>query len=835
VCLLPTTATYADVILPLPLPGSFTYAVPPEFQNKIGVGYRVVVQFGSRKIYTALVRKIHSDADSSRSFKDVLSLLDEGPLVKEWQFRFWEWMASYYMCTVGEVMNAALPSAFKLASETKVAIHPGYVLDSIPLNEKEFSLVESLHHSKKSIEISRIPRIIEQQKIIPVIKTLIEKGVIVLEEEVRVKYKPKKEIFIRLGGPFATDEEVMKELFDHLERRAKKQLEVLMTFIQLSKFGLDDFKEVRKEELLKKSGCSAAVLDSMIKKAVFEVYDKPVVKESSLPPELSPASITLTGQQNRAIEEIREAWKARDVALLHGVTSSGKTEIYIKLIEETLDQGKQVLYLLPEIALTTQIISRLRKYFGGRVGVYHSRFNDGERAEVWKQAGLNSLNPGSNHCDIILGARSAVFLPLADLGLVIVDEEHDSSFKQMDPAPRYNGRDAALFLAHLHGAKSLLGSATPAIESYYNAKQGKYALVEMAERYGDMEMPKIGIVNIKDERRRGGMKTHFSTILLDQLSVALENKEQAILFQNRRGFSLRLECEACNWMPNCINCDVTLVYHKKSNQLRCHYCGYVASVPSICPVCHSPGVKMKGFGTEKVEEELGILLPGARISRMDLDTTRSKNAYQNIITSFEEQKIDILVGTQMVTKGLDFDHVSTVCILNADNMLSFPDFRSEERSFQLMAQVSGRSGRKKKRGLVIIQTYNPAHPIIQSVVKHDYLGMYTYQLGERRKFKYPPFHRLILLKVKHRNAELVNKAASDLAKRLTAVFGNRILGPEYPPVARIMNQYLKHIMIKVEVESSVLTAKAKLIEILGNFYQKQEFHPVRVLIDVDPQ
>ncbi len=830
-----TIHLFVDVILPLPLAGLFTYAVPPELQDNIGVGFRVVVQFGSRKIYTALVRKVHSDSDGSRSFKDILSVLDDAPLVKEWQFRFWDWMASYYMCTTGEVMNAALPSAFKLASETRVAILPSYILDSLPLNEKEFSLVESLYHAKKSIEISRIPRIIEQQKIIPVIKTLIEKGVIILEEEVRVRYKPKKEIFIRLGGPFASDEEVMKELFDHLEHRAKKQLEILMTFIQLSKFGSDDVLEVRKNELLKKSGCSAAVLDSMIKKAVFEIYDKPAVQESSLKPEFSPASITLTDEQNRAIDEIREAWTAKDVTLLHGVTSSGKTEIYIKLIQEILDQGKQVLYLLPEIALTTQIINRLRKYFGGRVGVYHSRFNDSERAEVWKQAGTDPIKPVGSQCDIILGARSAVFLPFTNLGLVIVDEEHDSSFKQMDPAPRYNGRDAALFLAHLHGAKSLLGSATPAIESYYNSKQGKYALVELAERFGEMEMPLIRLVNIKDELRRHRMKTHFSTILLDQLAEALKNKEQAILFQNRRGFSLRLECEACNWMPSCRNCDVTLVYHKKSNQLRCHYCGYVAPVPSTCPECHSPGVRMKGFGTEKVEEELGILLPAARISRMDLDTTRSKHAYQNIITSFEEQKIDILVGTQMVTKGLDFDHVSTVCVLNADNMLSFPDFRSEERSFQLMAQVSGRSGRKKKRGLVIIQTYNPAHPIIQSVVKHDYLGMYGYQLGERRKFKYPPFHRLILLKVKHRNPELVNKAASDLAKRLAAVFGNRILGPEYPPVARIMNQYLKHIMVKVEVESSVQNAKSKMLEIITEFYRKPEFHPVRVLIDVDPQ
>ncbi len=827
---------YVDVILPLPLPGLFTYSVPVEFAGKVRLGQRVVVQFGNRKIYTALVRKIHEDADSTRTFKEILSVLDDKPLVSELQFRFWDWMATYYMCTTGEVMNAALPSAFKLASETRVAMNPDYVIDSVTLNEKEFSLVESLYNRKNNVEISKISSIIGLQKIIPVVKTLIEKGVVVLEEEVREKYHPKKETFISLGDSYSGNEDALRELFDRLERKAKKQLEILMTFIQLSKFGSGTVQEVRKDELLKKSGCAAAVLDSMIKKDIFLACEKFALKEKNRKPEADPGSIVLTAQQTIAITEIREAWTAKDVTLLHGVTSSGKTEIYIKLIAETIEKGRQVLYLLPEIALTTQIINRLRKYFGDRVGVYHSRFNDGERAEVWKQASISVGSPeGGNSCEIILGARSAVFLPFADLGLVIVDEEHDSSFKQMDPAPRYNGRDAALFLAHLHGAKALLGSATPAIESYYNAKQGKYNLVELAERFGEMELPLIQLVNIREELRRGRMKTHFSTTLLDQLAGALKLHEQAILFQNRRGFSLRLECEACNWMPSCKNCDVTLVYHKKSNQLRCHYCGYIASVPSLCPVCQSPGVKMKGFGTEKVEEELGIFLPEAKIARMDLDTTRSKHAYQNIITGFEEQKIDILVGTQMVTKGLDFDHVSTVCILNADNMLSYPDFRSEERGFQLMAQVSGRSGRKRKRGMVIIQTYNPMHPVIQSVLNNDYTGMYTYQLTQRRKFKYPPFHRLILLKVKHRDPELVNRAASDLAKRLCRIFGKRVLGPEYPAVARIMNQYLKHILIKVEVESSVVAAKIKLIEILGTFYQKQEFHPVRVLIDVDPQ
>jgi primosomal protein N' (replication factor Y) len=827
---------FADVILPLPLPGAFTYRIPPEFSDKLKAGCRVVVQFGNRKLYTALVRGIHEQPNDSRSFKDILSVLDAEPLIRDWQYHYWDWMAAYYMCSTGEVMNAALPSAFKLASETKVAINPGYIIDSIPLNEKEFSLVESLYNGEKSIEISRISRIIDQQKIIPVVKTLIEKGVVILEEKVREKYHPKKEAFIKLGSSYAEDESALRELFNHLERTAKKQLELLMTFIQISRLGSVPETEVKKEELLKKSGCTAATLDTLLKKGVFTAEEKLAVRGNLRIPEISTDTITLTEQQERAITEIRDAWTVKDVVLLHGVTSSGKTEIYIKLINEVLSQGKQVLYLLPEIALTTQIINRLKKFFGNRIGVYHSRFNEGERAEVWKTASAISDPAGKiQTCDIILGARSAVFLPFRNLGLVIVDEEHDSSFKQMDTSPRYHGRDAALFLSHLHGAKALLGSATPALESYYNAKQGKYALVGLHERYGDMELPLIQIVNIKDELRRGRMKTYFSTTLLEQLTETLANHEQAILFQNRRGFSLRLECEACHWMPSCKNCDVTLVYHKKNNHLRCHYCGYTTSIPAKCPECQNPGLRMKGFGTERVEEELSILLPEARISRMDLDTTRSKHSHQNIISGFEEQKIDILVGTQMVTKGLHFDHVSTVSILNADNMLSFPDFRSAERSFQLMAQVSGRSGRKKKRGKVIIQTYNPQHPIIRSVVNNDYTGMYNNQISERRKFNYPPFFRLILLKVKHRDQDMVNKAASALTSRLRKIFGNRVLGPEYPPVARIMNQYLKHILIKVEVESSVISAKTKLTLILEEFYQKKEFHPVKVLIDVDPQ
>jgi primosomal protein N' (replication factor Y) len=824
---------YAEVILPLPVQGTFTYRLPDNIADAPMPGCRVVVQFGSRKIYTGLVRRIVDTVSPGIDYKEILSVLDERPLVSDLQFRFWEWLSQYYMCSIGEVMNAALPSAFKLASESRVAINPSWEVDSTPLNDREFSLVESLLASGKSLEISGISRVTGVRKVIPIVKTLIEKGVVVMEEEVREKIRPRKVAYITLSAKYAANDDALRELFDGLEKKARKQLEILMTFIHLSHTIPGAESGVNRMELLKRSGCNPAVLDSMIKKGIFSSFLITERKEIDGAPQ-EPAELPeLTLPQENASREIRDAWKSKDIVLLHGVTSSGKTEVYVRLMKEAIAEGKQVLYLLPEIALTTQIISRLRKYFGNRIGVYHSRFNENDRAELWKNSATDPT--GNRAYDIILGARSAVFLPFSALGLVIVDEEHDPSFKQNDPAPRYNGRDAALMLAQLSSARSLLGSATPAVESYYHAREGRWGLVELSERYGDMKLPSVRLVNLMTEFRKGRMKSHFSETLLELLRKALENKEQAILFQNRRGFSLRLECETCNWMPTCRNCDVTLVYHKAGNQLRCHYCGATTGIPSFCPECKNPGLRMKGFGTEKVEEELGIFLPGARIARMDLDTTRSRHAYQNIINGFEEQKIDILVGTQMVTKGLDFDHVSTVCILNADNMLSFPDFRSEERSFQLMAQVSGRSGRRNKQGIVLIQTYNPGHHVIRSVVAHDYFGMFENQLRQRRQFGYPPFFRLVLLKVKHKDPDLVNRAAAALSRKLVHVFGKRVLGPEYPPVAKIMNYYLKHILIKIEVEASAATAKARLSDIIREFYAEKEFQAVRVLTDVDPQ
>jgi len=820
------TTFFVDVILPLPISGTFTYRVPYDLNDNVTKGKRVVVQFGARKIYTALIRNIHEKPPANHVPKYILSVLDELPVVSDIQFAFWDWISSYYMCHPGEVMNAALPSVMKLASESKVVLNPSFKGDLGELNEKEMLLLEALGH-RNMIAISDVVRILDQQKVIPVIKTMIDKGIVLLEEELTDKYRPRREKFLRLSDELASGEEELRHLFDTLEKRAPKQLEVLMTFVHLTKYEPGKPASTSRSSLMEKLNGGDGALNALIKKGALMVTEEQVSRMPSGAQPILVNTIKLTGDQQQALDAIRAGWSHTEVVLLHGVTSSGKTEIYINLIKETLDSGKQALYLLPEIALTTQIISRLKKYFGDRVGVYHSRFNEQEKAEIWNRT-------VDHQYDVILGARSAIFAPFTNLGLIIVDEEHDSSFKQYDPAPRYNGRDAAIILGKLHDARVLLGSATPSVESYFNARQGKYGLVELMTRYRDMELPKIEVVDIKQEHREGKMKSHFSSTLLVKMEMALKNHEQVILFQNRRGFSLRLECETCHWMPSCKNCDVTLVYHKKINQLRCHYCGYVSRIPEKCPECNGVKIRMKGFGTERVEEDLEILMPDARVARMDLDTTRSKHGLQKILTDFEERKTDILIGTQMVTKGLDFDHVSTVCILNADNMLSYPDFRSGERSYQLMAQVGGRSGRKKRRGEVIIQTWQPSNPIIQNVVNNDYQAMFLTQLNERKQFNYPPYYRLIVVRLKHRKSDVLNKAAASLASDLKASFGKRILGPEYPMVARIMNLYIKQIMIKLERGGETLAMKEKIKGILDEFYRKKEFSGVRLIIDVDP-
>ncbi len=827
---------FTDVLLPLPIPGYYTYRVPFELNGMVQVGTRVAVQFGRKKIFTALVRRIHENPPLDYTPKYILSIVDEKPIVVTSQFTFWEWMASYYMCSPGEVMNAALPSGLKLASESRIMLNPAFDGDLSDLNEKEVLIADALT-AQSNLTIDDVMKIVDQAKVLPLIKTLIEKEVVEIEEELVERYKPKTENYIRLGDKYLQDENKLRQVFDDLGKRAFKQLQLMMSFINLTRNQDIQVSEIKRSVLLKSVNASSSALKALIDKEILESFSQVESRLGTYAASASPEDICLTEHQQDAYHSIKDQFKAKDTILLHGITSSGKTEIYIKLISEAISQGKQVLYLLPEIGLTSQIINRLRKYFGDLVGVYHSRYNEQERVETWNrvlQPQPGRLPEDARPCQVILGARSALFLPYANLGLIIVDEEHDTSYKQFDPAPRYNARDASLYLARMHQAKALLGSATPAIETYQNTKLGKFGLATLTQRYGGMQMPEIIIADLRKEAREKTMHAFFTSTLLSHIKAALKEKEQVILFQNRRGFSLHLECSSCQWVPMCKYCDISLTYHKYFNKLICHYCGYSIKVPETCPECKSPALSMKGFGTERIEEELKILIPAARIQRMDLDATRTKYAHQTIIENFETQRIDILVGTQMVTKGLDFDNVSIVGIMNADNMLNFPDFRSYERSFQLMAQVSGRAGRKKKRGKVIIQTGRPDHEIIRYVIPNDYLSMFKSQLVERHRFKYPPFVKLIVLKLKHKDASLLNRAAQSLATDLRAVFGKRVLGPEYPLVSRIKSYYIKNILIKAEKSVVHAEIKKQLAERIVLFNKSTSYKSIRVVIDVDP-
>jgi primosomal protein N' (replication factor Y) len=747
-------------------------------------------------------------------------------MIDELQFSFWEWMASYYMCTYGEVMNAALPSALKLASESRIVKHPDFMGDYSGLNEREQLIAEAVE-IQKVITLTDAARIIDQVKVIPLIKTLIDKKVVLLEEELEERYRPKIETIVELG-PDYQNEANLHALFELLEKKAPRQSDVLMAYLSL----LGRKKLITKTLLLKEAKAASAVLDAMIKKAYFLASEKVVSRFGELDDVPMP-EITLSDEQDLALSSIRQQFLLKQVILLHGVTSSGKTEVYIRLIQEVVARGGQVLYLLPEIALTTQIVSRLRKYFGNACAVFHSKFNEQERTEIWKRVALSSSDELSGF-NLVLGARSSVFLPFTNLQLIIVDEEHDASFKQYDPAPRYNARDSAVYLAHLCNAKVLLGSATPSVESMYNARAGKYGLAHLKIRHGGMLMPRIVVADVREEQRNRTMKSHFTSVLFQHIQTALANREQVILFQNRRGYAPRLECSKCNWIPECKNCDVTLVYHKNINQLKCHYCGYGMPIPHQCPVCANPLLEMKGFGTEKVEDELAVLFPDAAIARMDLDSTRSKTGHQQLITDFEEQKTQILVGTQMVTKGLDFDNVSVVGILNADNMISFPDFRAFERSYQMMAQVSGRAGRKNKQGIVIVQTSRIDHPVIRYVVYNDYDAMFTDQLNERNNYRYPPFVRLTLFNVKHRDYQLTNQAADTLANELKILFPKGVLGPEFPLVSRIKGLFIKQVVLKLERAYNLPQAKEQIKQVIQAIHKTEIFKQVRIVVDVDP-
>jgi primosomal protein N' (replication factor Y) len=812
---------FVEVILPLAISKNYTYRVPFEMNDAVQIGKRVVVQFGKSKLYTAIIFAISEQPPEKYEAKYLIEILDDKPVVTTKQIQFWQWLAEYYMCNPGEVMHAALPSALKLASETRIALNKDFEVDKSALNDKEFLIVEALD-IQPELTISDIAKLLGQKTVMPILKLLFEKNVIHISEEVSERYKPRKKTFITLNSVYQ-DQENLKELFGILEKRAPKQADAVLAYIKLARHQ----KSITKNELVEESGAGAASIASLIEKEVFVAEEK-IVSRLHDEDEEEYNNFKLSDEQQRVFGSVKEQFEQKDVVLLHGVTSSGKTQIYIRLIEEIIATGKQVLYLLPEIALTTHIIERLRQFFGASIGVYHSRFNDAERVEVWQKV----LN---NEYKVVLGARSSVFLPFVGLGLIIVDEEHEISYKQYDPAPRYNARDAAIFLANMHSGKVLLGSATPSFESYFNARTHKYGLAELTERYGGVEMPTIEVVSIAEETKRKTMQSHFTGVLMAHMRTALGNKEQVILFQNRRGYAPVLLCKICAYTPKCINCDVSLTYHKHTNKLHCHYCGYKEDIPHICPACGSTHIEYKGFGTEKVEDELTILLPDARIARMDLDTTRSRSSLQTILNNLEEKKIDILVGTQMVAKGLDFADVSVIGIINADSLLKFPDYRANERSYQMLAQVSGRAGRRGKQGKVVIQTYDPAHRVIKQVIENNYHDLYFTEMEERKSFKYPPFYRIINLDIKHKDPEILYNQSVYLANELRKQFGDRVIGPEAPLISRIRNYYIKSIMLKFEKDGlSINKVKVAMRDIITQFQTTKLSKGSIIQPDVDP-
>ena len=811
---------FADVILPLAVPGIFTYALGEGMEVRPGM--RVAVPFGrGRKLYGALVHRVHSDRPAYTNVREVLSLLDQEPVVTIEQLQLWERIADHYLCTLGEVMIAALPAQLSLSSETRlVAGKPEALIAA--MHGRATMLLHALEE-KNVITLHEAGELLNTKDPMPLVRSLMEKGALLLEEELRDTWKPKMIRYVSLTAEAST-EEALHEWFDRLEK-APKQLHVLMRYIELSQLFSDRPKEVQRDLLLKMSGATPAVLMQLVKKGLFSIGEREAGKPS---PEKKSSAPTLSPAQQLSLEGVKKSFAEKDVVLLHGVTSSGKTELYITLIHEALARGEQVLYLLPEIALTAQIISRLRERFGDRIAISHSRMAQRDRTELWLRAAKSDQPPS-----VIVGARSALFLPFKKLGLVIVDEEHDPSYKQQDPAPRYHARDMAIVLAGIHGSKVLLGSATPSLESHHNAITGKFGHAELLVRFGDVAMPAITRVDLRDAQKRKLMRGHFSSTLIETVQEAIGKKEQAIIFQNRRGYVPVWQCETCGWVPECDHCDVSLTYHKFHHQLRCHYCGRNYPPPRSCASCGSGKLKMLGFGTEKIEEELTEIFPDARIARMDQDTMRGKHALDRILTSFGQGAIDILVGTQMVTKGLDFDHVSVVGILNADNLMRFPDFRAHERAFQLMAQVAGRSGRRKKAGTVIIQAHDVQHPVLDLVVRHDVEGMYRREIEHRRNHGYPPFLRLIQLTVKHRNEEKAIATAAALAIALREGLGERVLGPEVPVVSRVRDKHLRRILIKLR--RSAHTAEKNFVrDTIDRIFGMPEHANVQLVTDVDP-
>ncbi len=811
---------FVEVILPLALDKTFTYRVSQAEFNYIKPGMRIAVPFGKSKLYTALSVAVHENPPALYDAKEIHQIFDEYPVVNDRQLKLWQWMASYYMCSVGEVFRAALPSGFLLESETVISLKQSHSVDESALSDDEFMVFEALQH-QSSVKVSDVAAILNRKNVFPVLQKLMDKNAIHLQEELYEAYKPKLVKYIRLNQQFATDES-LHELLNSL--KGEKQKELLLSYFQLHATAK---KPISAKELTAYAPSASAILKKLIDKGIFEEYhlihDRTDFEEKD-----RDETIVLSKPQQKAFEEIKAQFKTKAICLLHGVTSSGKTEIYSRLILETMQTGRQILFLLPEIALTTQLVSRLRKFFGNKVAVFHSKYSNNERIEVW-----NQVLQHSPKAQVVIGARSAMFLPFSDLGLVIVDEEHEQNFKQTDPAPRYHARDTVTVLAKFHQAKVLLGSATPSLETYHNAQNQKYALVELLERYNDTPLPEVVLVDLKDKYFRKRMNGHFSDTLIEAITAALALGEQVILFQNRRGYAPLLECMTCGHIPQCPNCDVSLTYHKYKNQLRCHYCGHSIAKPTHCHQCSSADLTTKGFGTEQIELELAALFPNKKILRMDQDTTRGKFGYEKIIDRFQNREADILVGTQMLAKGLDFDNVSLVGILNADNMLYFPDFRAFERSYQMIAQVSGRAGRAEKRGKVVIQTYNPDHNTIQQVTHNDYKGMYREQLYERQIFKYPPFFKLIKITLRHKDYEKVKESALWLHQVLSQHLPIPVLGPEEPAVSKIRNEYIRTIVIKIPETASLQGTKKTIQKILNSFDVISQYRSVKLVVNVD--
>lgn len=818
-----------DVIVPVAVPNLFTYRVPTADLQKVKVGSRVVVAFGKTNHLVAIVAKLHKELPKEYQVNFYQELLDTEPIVTQQQINLWKWISSYYLCSIGEVLNAALPAGFKLNVESKIYLNPTAEINDNSLTDSEFLIVEALE-IRGELAIQEVQEITQLTNVQVILKNLLAKQVIYIVEDAKEKFRPKTKDYILLTD-IANEEPQLEQWFKELEK-APKQLELLMVYVQLNKRYSKDSQPVEKAKLLKQANTTHGVLNQLINKGVFQIE---TVEEGRLNTKIEKAlevsCIQLSNDQQLAFNNIKNQFEQKQVVLLNGVTASGKTEIYIHLIQEQLELGKQVLYLLPEIALTTQIINRLKKYFGNVVGVYHSKFNNNERIEVWN----NLLNSKFQTYKIILGARSSIFLPFQNLGLVIVDEEHENTFKQFEPTPRYNARDSAFMLAQSFEAKVLLGSATPSLESYFNALSGNFGYVELFKRFANVQMPEILVADLQSEYKKKKIKGSFSELLYNKIEECLNNGEQIILFQNRRGFSPYIQCVECGWNINCVNCDVTLTYHKHISALKCHYCGYTISPPTKCGACGSNNLKQMGAGTERIEEQLSEFFPKANVARLDQDSTRSKNAYENILSDFADQRIHILVGTQMVTKGLDFENVALVGVLSADSLLNFPDFRAFERSFQLMSQVAGRAGRTHKRGTVVIQSFNPYNAVIQKVIENDYVGFATQQLYERKNFNYPPYFRLIRLQLVHKDKDLLRDASHTLAKELRAKFGNKkVLGPEFHLIARVKNQYRMELLLRFERGIGIKSIKQKITDLLNSFKQKKAYKPVRIVIDVDP-